>query len=152
MTFSHKVFAKHFAKSFRGMKLYLAPLYLERNKQAIILYPYFICEWTESFLLQLFPWLWRIFNYSLFPELWYVALLLETKQISESIDFIFPKKIWANYCSVVYLHVILFRMYEGDTACKERFWYCVIDDTRACHYMKSVCIRSYSVRIRKNAV
>ena len=45
----HKNFAKHLTKTFRGLNCSLLPLYLGCIKQAIILYPYFVCECTEPF-------------------------------------------------------------------------------------------------------
>ena len=57
------------------------------------------------------------------PELWYIALLLETIQISRSIDFMLrnPEQI----TSIVYVHVILLRMYERKSAIKkEQYLYC----------------------------
>ena len=146
--FLHKVFSKYLTKTFREMQLYFITLLFGRYKKAIKLYPYFVCENMFYFVVKYFAQItasWTLIccpipgNHSNIRKNLFHGKYV-TKMFSQ-ITFSVSKRIFkvaANQryivwkmmkylkatrqvTRVVWLNVILFRIYEKDAATENEF-------------------------------
>ena len=151
-TFSNKLFAKFQQKLLEGYNSSISSLYLARNKDAIILYPYFICEFIQPFLLKPLPFceIFCTYHCSCCPivgnylnvkkhrfhtEYIKIQLRRNTFLVSECIFKVAPSQryvVWikkpcekpVNPVLFIFMLFILFRMHDRDTAAEKEL-YCI---------------------------